>query len=618
MKRNVIIGICLIAGCFSYRLRAEDRILEEICAWKITKQHTLVCDWSRKVFIEDVMFTQWNQVVVPDDMQKLFISSAEITYANEEKRSLTMMFHKRRNISGLDSFGISGEAVAVFPGLKNGCILSFTIHMEWSQISNKMFSVLSNTPKDHLTVEITYPRQHLEGQLADSSTFLESAGPVPPFEFINTTRSFNRVAVYQWKHLPVFDPEPFGLSPLESGADVFLRLLSPLIKKRSSETPLTAVTFFKERQTILDHYSVPLNLDVLRMGRKVTKGLSSDVEKLQAIYRFVTMEIRDITDLNLINQAKGNILRDYYGHRYQKISLLRSLLRAAKIPCQPGFFQERSLGVLNEESIFRADLQPLLHINCDGKQYNLAPYLNLDRLDCLPLSMRGAGIVFLNQNQELTFDTLPDCEEVDTIREHIVIRMALQGAWQVRSETSLNGCIKNQIINELQDMSEEEFGRYLKRRFRSRLNDFQLLSHRINREKGLITCSFSFTPDVLSASLGKVLTLEDLQVFPFSSPFDMNQERTQPIRTPSNHVYSTTWLFQEKEFLDIDLFPRLPEMNNVFGSFSMKLDKKDQFAMVSLNRKLNTVFIKQDLRKHAAQMREIYRDIKDCRIFLCR
>jgi|GEM_PF-2021883 len=145
--------------------------------------------------------------------------------------------------------------------------------------------------------------------------------------------------------------------------------------------------------------------EMKKKAQEITVGLSSDTEKVEALYNWVAKEIKYVPvkmgDYSFIPKKTSEIFNSKIANSLDKPFLLYAMLKAAGFNPEFGYTQDRTMLFQEELPNIRQFSKGEVILNLNGKTYNLIPLSDYYRFNEMPGDIQGSyGFKILSENQQ--------------------------------------------------------------------------------------------------------------------------------------------------------------------------------------------------------------------------
>lgn len=559
------------------RMGTGDIILEEthrlscknLHAWKRGEPVT----YSRKrvVKIQRAGYSSHRHVFIADDADRVRVKYAKLTYQDgTQVRLPTKLFPAPEDLS-VRAFGFNPDLVLVVPGLRDGCILEYTVLKEWVHREHLSVSIplQSIDAIQNLKVDIALPKQ----------VSVDYTGVELESEPNGNSKSFH----LNLHSIDPLNPEPAAPPIRDQLPELHFRASFPTKNTSHLVGPEERLRFLGAR---LESRKSGFTLDTLRKARKLTEGLTQDMDKIDAVYAFVVEEIRDETIRGDRLLSMDSAVRQTLADPWQKTALLQTFLDFCKIQFQVAFFQPHQLGRIHADNLAFARLLPCLWI--PQLDLVLAPYFGIANPQLLPKPMLGTTLFFPGEStpsKNLPLSNHPP----STTEERIDIRVG-SGHLAVSQRVTFRGLIHAELENVLDRMTTPELHAFVHSHLASHLPNLDLI--RVSYEPGdasalVLEYTCHSTPTIDSeAAVIVPMAFSLLRNYHHLMKTDTRQH---PFLLMEEEIHDISWDFHSKDNLDFICSEEKQHFENLFGQTSLEFEKGKSTLTISAHWVQNAV-----------------------------
>jgi len=590
-------------------------VLEESYDWHLKKDQGMTLHWTCRVKIANSQLTDWNEISLPARSGRLTQVHAQLLHKNGHEETISPVHIQVEGSPTAKLHGFETDGTLILPGLVHHCILQISVKMAWTSWRDQKIFLYTHSPRDRLRVSVSSaPFSSIAKDALHQLTppYWENRQFDGPTEHQPTfqVETSNKRITWEWNHLPAFEGE--RLAPPISALGGILNLpFEHILETDQREGALKGQ--FSRLTELVDAYSIPMNLDLMRLGRKISKESPSREAYLRSSFNFVALHVRNMQDLSLVKQNRGNVLKDLYGHSYQKVNLLRGLLRTKGISNQLAFYHQAALGMQRPIDMSAITMHPLLVVDLMGRRYFLAPYLENSQFDVLPTELQGAFVLLLDsETQEPEIIRIPFPEPV-IIEESIYIEVLKVDTFRVTTDLTLSGDVLESFRFQQIRHPKSWLHTLVREKLQTSWPQFKIESVVFKPEKEAhLRVTFSVTqPTSQGSRLRSLNYLEDFCLFPPPKKSPLRTKRKWPIQTLRNQTWKTSW--EVESIHEVNLaraFKEAIRINNEFGSLRFE-DRKKGDGFTTMRQVTLHPFEKTGIKpQHIEQINAIYSQLE--------
>ncbi|MBO1319621.1 hypothetical protein [Acanthopleuribacter pedis] len=351
-----------------------------------------------------------------------------VTDGAGNKRTYQPPAQPARDDLGADWYGFDNSQVAVIEGLSDGCLLEIRKVRRWSaeRSFRALFLLQDVVPIQKLSVQVTVPKSialHFDGE---------------PFD--ERTKGERRLFSYERESVPALAWEPFA-APLPQRVKQTRMIHIGRADQREKRADLMDLQVqFRLHTDVVNSFRPTNSMGLLRLSRRLTRGEATPLAKLQALYRYVTLDIQDRGVRNQMFETTEQAIAGGYAHPLQKTAILQSLAAGIGLEAEVMLVRTRERGTHARPVFVIDEYMPCLRFELDGQLYYAAPYWKQPRLEMLPEALAGADTLHRQADGRVVAGRLPfNPSASPAVEEKLHIRQTGDGRVEVLHKLELAG-----------------------------------------------------------------------------------------------------------------------------------------------------------------------------------
>ena len=415
-----------------------------------------------------------------------------------------------------------------------------------------------------------------------------------PFAVKRDMENMKIVCTWTAVNVPAIKQEPF---------QPYFKQMSKYIEFMVSDFRMGALhlTTAKEwHELIVDHWRELTDREgnglftsrVEATTEELMKGKTAPIEKLTTILDYVQNTIEPAEDYE--NRDFADVLKDKKGDSYDVTGLTNMMMEKAGLNTnfilvhseQEGHFDPKYYS-FNQLSI------PAIHATVEGNEYVLLPYRKDIPYDYIPDYLQGQTYVVVSDTSKAELRTIPTGTQTKNIvSERYELAIGTDGMITVKETNTIEGTYGYTLREVLATMKQSARDKFLKELISYSEGQVNITSFAVENEKEYkkpLVLRYSYTIDNLvtltpdevlfhTAGLLAPTSLKDFQV--------EAEDRESPIQIHYNEEYEKVIEIKYPEGWEIKTTLRPFEVENIYGSLKMEVEKGDHVVKVKQVSKL--------------------------------